>query len=103
VRVRRIRLGDHIDTIASTFALARAFMFARCLAEAEEQAEESERMAAMLLHGSARLRVRIAGMRAQLLEERGQLQEAEARLESLVLMGALSLTSWGALQVRGGA
>ena len=101
MRVRRGRLGDHVDTIAATFALARAFMFAGCLAEAEEQAGESERMAAVLLHASARLRVRIAGMQAQLLEERGQLQEAEARWVLRLCCWVSSLC--GALQVWGGA
>ena len=79
VRVRRTRLGDHVDTLSATFALARAFMFMGYVAEAEDLAIECERLAAALLHASARARVRVAGMRAQLLEERGQLQEAEQR------------------------
>jgi hypothetical protein len=79
VRVRRTRLGDHVDTLSATFALARAFMFMGYLAEAEDLAVECDRLAAALLHASARARVRVAGMRAQLLEERGQLQEAEQR------------------------
>ena len=79
VRVRSVRLGDHVDTLSSSFALARAYMFMGCLAEAEEQALECERMAVALLHASARVRVRVQGMRAQLLEERGMLQEAGER------------------------
>jgi hypothetical protein len=79
VRVRRNRLGDHIDTLSASFALARALMFAGYLGEAEELAVDCERQAAALLHASARARVRVASMRAQLLEERGHLQEAESR------------------------
>ena len=78
-RVRRHRLGDHIDTLSADFALARAFMFAGYAGEAEEQAVECERQAAKLLHASARMRVRVSSMRAQLLDDRGQLQEAEER------------------------
>ena len=61
-------------------------MFTGYLAEAEEHAVQSERLAAVLLHVSARTRVRVACMRAQLLEERGQLQEAEARFVWDVLL-----------------
>ena len=74
-----------MDTLSSSFALARAFMFMGCLAEAEEQALECERMAVSLLHASARVRVRVQGMRAQLLEERGMLQEAGERWAGLGL------------------
>jgi hypothetical protein len=59
--------------------LARAFMFTGYLAEAEEHASVCQGMAAALLHPSARARVRAEAMQAQLLEERGQLQEAEKR------------------------
>ncbi len=79
VSVMKSRLGDHVDTLSAAFTLARAFMFTGYLAEAEEHASECQRMAAALLHASARARVRVAAMQAQLLEERGQLQEAEKR------------------------
>jgi serine phosphatase RsbU (regulator of sigma subunit) len=88
VRVRRNRLGDHVDTLSASFALARAFMFAGYLGEAEEVAADCERQAAALLHASARARVRVAAMRALLLEERGQLQEAESRCICLVSRAA---------------
>jgi hypothetical protein len=79
VRVRRSRLGNHLDTLSAVFMLARAFMFTGYLAEAEEHASVCLEMATALLHPSARARVRAEAMQAQLLEERGQLQEAEKR------------------------
>ena len=66
--------------------LARAFMFTGYLAEAEEHASVCQGMAAALLHPSARARVRAEAMQAQLLEERGQLQEAEKRQVNCVLI-----------------
>lgn len=86
VRVRRSRLGDHVDTLSAAFMLARAFMFTGYLAEAEEHASVCQGMAAALLHPSARARVRAEAMQAQLLEERGQLQEAEKRQVNCVLI-----------------
>ena len=75
-----------MDTLSAAFMLARAFMFTGYLAEAEEHASVCQGMAAALLHPSARARVRAEAMQAQLLEERGQLQEAEKRQVNCVLI-----------------
>ncbi len=84
--MRRNRLGDHIDTLSAAFALARALMFAGYSGEAEEQAADCERQAASLLHASSRMRVRVASMRAQLLDDRGLLQEAEEKCSMLAVL-----------------